>query len=129
MEVPIQQRGACLVASIPAALADEDFTRFRDQIVEQVGRSRSSAVIVDVAGLDVMDSFATRTLGDLAALLRLRGGEMVIAGIQPDVAVAVARLGLKLEAIATVLDLQAGLAYLSQKVRTRQSGVQNGVRR
>lgn len=42
---------------------------------------------------------------------------MVVVGIQPDVAVALARLGLKLEAVATPLDIDAGLAYLKTKAR------------
>lgn len=117
MNVPIQQQGSCLIASIPAALVDEDLTHLRDEIAEQVRRCRSRGVIVDVTGLDVVDSFATRTLGDLAAIVRLRGAEMVIVGIQPDVAVAVARFGLTLEAVATVVDKDAGLAYLNRRVR------------
>lgn len=117
MEVPIQQQGSCLIASIPTALVDEDLTHMRDEIVEQVRRCHSRGVIVDLTGLDVVDSFATRTLGDLAAIVRLRGAEMVIVGIQPDVAIAVARFGLRLEAVATVVDRDAGLAYLNRRVR------------
>lgn len=120
MDVPIQQQGSCLIASIPTALVDDDLTQLRDRIVEQVRRRRSSGVIVDLAGLDVVDSFTTRTLGDLAAVIRLRGAEMVIVGIQPDVAVALARFGLRLEAVATA-DADAGLAYLNRRMRTPQS--------
>jgi rsbT antagonist protein RsbS len=118
MDIPIQRQGSCLIASIPAALVDEDLTHLRDQIVEQVRHCRLRGVIVDVTGLDVVDSFATRTLGDLAANLRLRGAEMVIVGIQPDVAVAVARFGLTFEAVATVVDKDAGLDYLNGRARS-----------
>jgi rsbT antagonist protein RsbS len=120
MNVPIQQQGSCLIASIPTALVDDDLTHFRDQLVEQVRRRHSSGVIVDLAGLDVVDSFTTRTLGDLAAVIRLRGAEMVIVGIQPDVAVALARFGLRLEVVATA-DADAGLAYLNRRMRSAKT--------
>jgi rsbT antagonist protein RsbS len=115
VEVPILKQGPYLIASIQSALEDQDLVGLRDALIDQVGKFRSRGVIVDVTALDVMDSFASRTLGDLALMIRLRGAEMVIVGIQPEVAVAVARLGLRLEGVATVLDLEEGLSYLDHK--------------
>jgi len=112
MPVPILKQRDFLIASIQAALTDDDLAKLRDALVEQVGRFRSRGVIVDVTALDVMDSFAVRTLRDLAHMSRLRGAETVIVGIQPDVAFAMVQLGLTLEGIATALDLEEGLAYL-----------------
>jgi rsbT antagonist protein RsbS len=117
MDVPIQKQGSCLIASLSTALVDADLTHLRDRIAEQVRRCRSRGVIVDLTGVDVVDSFATRTLDDLAAIVRLRGAEMVIVGIQPDVAIALARFGLRLEVEATAGDTDAGLAYLNRRVR------------
>jgi len=118
MEVPILKHGSYLIASIQSALIDEDLTRLHDTLLDQVTRTHPRGVVLDVAALDVVDSFATRTLRDLASKMRRRGAEMVLVGIQPDVAVAVARFGLDLKAVATVHDREAGLAYLKQKART-----------
>jgi rsbT antagonist protein RsbS len=112
VSVPILKQRDFLIASIQAALSDQDLAKLRDALVDQVGRYRSRGVIVDVTALDVMDSFAVRTLRDLAHMTRLRGAETVIVGIQPDVAFAMVQLGLTLEGIATALDLEEGLAYL-----------------
>ena len=78
---------------------------------------RARGVIVDVTALDVMDSFASRTLRDIAHMIRLRGAETVIVGIQPEVAFAMVQLGLTLEGVATALDLEEGLAYLDRRAR------------
>jgi len=75
---------------------------------------RARGVIVDVTALDVIDSFATRTLRDVAYMIRLRGAETVIVGIQPEVAFSMVKLGLTLEGVATSLDLEEGLAYLNR---------------
>ncbi len=115
MEVPILKQGQYLIATIQSALTDQDLLQLRDALVERVGRFRARGVIVDVTALDVMDSFATRTLRDIAHMIRLRGAETVIVGIQPEVAFAMVRLGLNLEGVATALDLEEGLAFLTQK--------------
>src|SRR2546425_469557 len=85
----------------------------------RVGKFRARGVIVDVTALDVMDSFAVRTLRDIAHMARLRGAETVIVGIQPDVAFAMVQLGLTLKGVATVLDLEEGLAFLDGRTKER----------
>jgi rsbT antagonist protein RsbS len=112
MRVPILKQGGYLIASIQSALNDEDLLQLRDDLVQQVGRYRSRGAIVDVTVLDVMDSFAVRTLRAIAHMIRLRGAETVIVGIQPEVAFAMVQLGLTLGDVATALDLEEGLAYL-----------------
>jgi rsbT antagonist protein RsbS len=116
VQVPILKQGPYLIASIQSALSDEDLVQLRDALVAQVGKLRSRGVIVDVTVLDVMDSLATRTLRDIAYMIRLRGAEMVIVGIQPEVTFALVRLGLKLEGVATALDLEEGILYLNRKM-------------
>jgi rsbT antagonist protein RsbS len=115
MEVPILKQGEYLIASIQSALTDADLTQLRDTLVERVGRYRSRGVLVDVTALDVMDSFATRTLRDMAHMIRLRGAEMVIVGIQPEVAFSMVQLGLTLEEVVTRLDFEEGTAYLNSR--------------
>jgi len=117
VQVPILKQGPYLIASIQSALSDVDLIQLRDALVAQVGKLRSRGVIVDVTALDVMDSFATRMLRDIAHMIRLRGAEMVIVGIQPEVAFALVRLCLKLEGVATALDLEEGLLYLDRTIR------------
>jgi rsbT antagonist protein RsbS len=118
VQVPILKQRDYLIASIQAALTDADLLQLRDALVSQVGTYRSRGVTVDVTALDVMDSFAVRTLRDLAHMIRLRGAETVIVGIQPEVSFAMVQLGLTLEGVSTALDLEEGLAYLDKKLRT-----------
>src|SRR3989442_1130254 len=119
MEVPILKQGEYLIASIQAALTDQDLLMLRDELAERVGKFRSRGVIVDVTVLDVMDSFASRTLTATAHMLRLRGAETVIVGIQPEVAFAMVQLGLTLEGVNTMLDLEEGLAFLDRELKKR----------
>lgn len=120
MEPPILKQGEYLIATLQSALTDEDLDRLRYSLVEQVGHYRSKGVIVDVTSMDLMDSFATRTLRDMAHMVRLRGAQTVIVGVQPDVAFAMVQLGLSLEGVAIALDLEEGLAYLDQHMESRR---------
>jgi len=117
VQVPILKQGSVLIATIQAAVPDVDLKELRNSLVQQVVRFRSSGVIVDVTAMDVVDSFASRTLLELSRMIRLRGADTVIVGIQPEVAFAMVQLGLTLEDIPTALDLEEGLAYLQQKPR------------
>jgi len=74
-------------------------------------------VVIDVSALDVMDSFATRTLRGIAETTKLRGANTVVVGIQPDVAFAMIQLGLTLDGVATGLDLDEGLELVTRGAR------------
>src|SRR5258708_3121307 len=117
MLVPILKQYDYLVASIQSVLSDEDLMQLRADLSDRVGQYRSRGVIIDVTVLDLIDSFATRTLRAIAHMLKLRGAETVIVGIQPEVAFAMVQLGLTLEGIGTALDLEEGLIYLERQTR------------
>ena len=115
MPVPILKQGDTLIATVVAALSDEELTRMRDELAAKIGTARARGVVIDVTALDVLDSFATRTLRAIAYTARLRGAHTVIVGIQPAVAFAIVQLGLTLENVDTALDLESGLELLARR--------------
>ena len=108
----ILAQGPNLIVSIHAALDDEQLVRLQRDLLDRVGQNRSRGVLIDVAALDVLDSFAARTLGDLAYMAGLRGARTVVVGIAPEVAMALVRLGVHMPLTQTALDLEEGLAWL-----------------
>ena len=115
MPVPILKQGAILIATVQAALTDSDTERLRQDLMEQVSRFRAQGIIVDVTAIDVMDSFAARSLRTIAHMTRLRGADTVIVGLQPEVAFAMVQLGLAFDDMNTALDLEEGLALLNRR--------------
>jgi rsbT antagonist protein RsbS len=120
--VSVLRQGDHLIASVHTALDDTEMMRFQEDLIEQIGRHRSRGVIIDVAALDVLDSFGARTLRTIGDIARLRGAETVIVGIQPDVAFAMVSLGMSTGSLVTALDLEEGLAYLEGR-ETRSTGL------
>jgi rsbT antagonist protein RsbS len=115
MPVPILKQGNYLIASIQAAMSDADAEQLQDDLMNRVGRFRSTGIIVDVTAVDVMDSFAARSLRTIAHMTNLRGAETVVVGIQPEVAFAMVQLGMTFEDVHTALDLEEGLDFLSRR--------------
>ncbi len=122
MPVPILKQGDCLIATLQATISDSEWRELQDRLLARVGQCRCRGVIVDASELDVMDSFATRTLGGIADAVRLRGALMVLVGIQPEIAYSMVQLGLtaRFQGVSTALDLEEGLAYLNGRDRRRK---------
>jgi rsbT antagonist protein RsbS len=112
MSVPILKQGSYLIATVQAALTDTDAEQLQHDLMERVSRFRAQGIIVDVTAIDVMDSFAARSLQTIAHMTRLRGADTVIVGLQPEVAFAMVQLGLTFTGMATALDLEEGMALL-----------------
>ncbi|CQD05200.1 STAS domain-containing protein [Mycobacterium europaeum] len=123
MPVPILKQGAILIASVQAALSDSDAERLRYDLMERVSRFRAQGIIVDVTAIDVMDSFAARSLRTIAHMTRLRGADTVIVGLQPEVAFAMVQLGLAFDDMNTALDLEEGLALLNRQLTQRKPAI------
>jgi rsbT antagonist protein RsbS len=114
----ILRQGGYLIASIHTALDDSQLVRFQQDLIAVIGRHRARGVVIDVAALDVLDSFASRTLRDMGEMARLRGAVTVIVGIQPEVAFAMVRLGMDTGVVPTALDLEEGLLLLDRATST-----------
>lgn len=123
MRVPILKQGPILIATVQAALTDSDTERLRHDLMERVSRFRAQGIIIDVTAIDVMDSFAARSLRTIAHMTRLRGADTVIVGLQPDVAFAMVQLGLAFDDMQTALDLEEGSALLNRRLALRKSGM------
>ncbi len=128
MPVPILKQGQILIATVRAALSDSDTDLFRERLMARVTQSRAQGIIVDVTAIDVLDSFAARSLQTIARMTRLRGAVTVIVGLQPEVAFSMVQLGLTFDDMHTALDLEEGLALLNRELRLKKSLTPGGDR-
>lgn len=123
MPVPILKQGQILIATVRSALTDSETERFRNVLMERVSQARAHGIVVDVTAIDVLDSFAARSLQTIARMTRLRGAVTVIVGLQPEVAFAMVQLGLTFDDMHTALDLEEGLALLNRRLALRTSTI------
>jgi rsbT antagonist protein RsbS len=117
MSVAILRQGDYLIASIQSDLSDNEVLAFRQELTDLVGRHRARGIVIDVAALDVIDSFVARSLRSIVLAAKLRGAETVIVGIQPDVAIAMVHFRLNLQTLRVALDLDEARALLDSTTR------------
>lgn len=120
MPVPILKQGQILIATVQNALSDSDTELFRERLMQRVTEYRAQGIVVDVTAIDVLDSFAARSLQTVARMTSLRGAHTVIVGLQPEVAFAMVQLGIIFEDMDTALDLEEGLALLNRRLTARK---------
>jgi rsbT antagonist protein RsbS len=112
VSIPILKQGRTLIVSLQSEPTDAEFVELQQELAERVTTTHANGVLIDVTALEVLDSFATRTLREVAQTVTLCGARAAIVGVQPEVAFAMAQLGLSLEGTLTALDLEDGLALL-----------------
>ena len=112
MSVAILREGDYLIAAILSDLTDTEVVELRGELIELVGRYRSRGLVIDVSALDVIDSFVARALRSIVLTVRLRGAHTVIAGIQPDVAIALVQFRLSLHPLRVALELDSARTLL-----------------
>lgn len=118
--VSILSQGPYLIASVHTALDDTQLSQFQRELIERINRDRAVGIIIDVAALDVLDSYGSRTLRNLAAMAQLRGAETVVVGISPELAITLVQLGMVLDPVHTALGLDEGLAMLDEMTRDKR---------
>lgn len=123
MAIPIMKLGRYLIASLQSAVTDQELAQLLDELARKVGDIEALGVVVDITAVDVVDSFTLRTLIDIAGISRLRGADTVIVGMPPDVAFTMIQLGLRLDGVATALDLEEGLALLEHRTEGARADV------
>src|SRR5438552_2848168 len=118
--LPVRER--LLILPIIGLIDGQRARQLTEQLLRAIRANRAKVVVIDITALDVMDSFAVRTLRDIARMTRLRGAETVIVGVQPEVALSMVELGLTLEGVNAALDLEEGLAFLDERTKGASRG-------
>ena len=110
--VPILRLGDVLLVSIQVDLADELALRLQEDLADQIVATGARGVLIDISGLDIVDSFTGRVLSTIAAVSRVLDAETVVVGMRPAVAITLVELGLALTGVKTALNVDKGLALI-----------------
>lgn len=121
--IPILRLGRILLAGLAGELDDKTAVLFGEELAEQIAGCSATGVLLDVSKLEIIDSFAARVLTELATAAGLLGARVVIAGMQPAVAVTLVHLGVNLPGLSTALNAEQGMRMLTTAAHgTRADG-------
>lgn len=110
--IPILRMGQHLLVTVQVDMHDELAVRLLDDITETISRTKARSVLIDISGLDMVDSFVGRVIADIAGTARILDAQTVVVGMQPAVAITLVELGMVLPGVRTALDVEQGMEML-----------------
>lgn len=114
--IPILHMGKFLLVTIQVELHDQLALRLQDDLTRAIEKRGAKGVLIDISGLEMVDSFIGRMIADISGMARIMDAHTVLVGMQPAVAITLVELGLSLPGVATALNVERGMQLLRQAV-------------
>ncbi|CAL9349105.1 MULTISPECIES: STAS domain-containing protein [Streptomyces] len=113
-QVPVLRLGDVLLVTLQGDLHDSTAQQLQQDLAETISRTGVRGVLIDISGVEIVDSFLGRVLAEIAAQAKLLAARTVVAGMRPAVAITLVELGLTLPGLSTALSTEAGMRLLTQ---------------
>ncbi len=110
--IPILRVADNLLVTVQTDLHDAVADAFQEDLLSAIERTGAGGLLIEVSGLDLVDSYVARVLVDTAKMAKLMGTETVIVGIRPEVAATLVRMGFTMSGVRTALNVDEGIALL-----------------
>jgi len=120
--IPILKLGRALLVSIQVDIHDRLAKALEEDLAERIVATGARGVMIDISGLEIVDSFMGRMLDNIAAVSRLLDANTVVVGMRPAVAITLVELGLSLTGVKTALDVERGMALIGNLEQAEESG-------
>ncbi len=112
--IPIIKLYNKLLVSIQLDLSDQLVLQLREDITKEIQQTGATGLIIEVSGVDILDSYIARSIRDIAQIAKLMGAHTIIAGLDPNMAVTLVEMGLVLTGVSTALNLESAIEMLSE---------------
>ncbi|CAM5465752.1 STAS domain-containing protein [Streptomyces fumanus] len=111
--VPVLKLGEVLLVTIQGDLHDSTAEQLQQDLSETIARSGATGVVIDISGVEIVDSFLGRVLAEIAAQSALLAARTVVVGMRPAVAITLVELGLTLPGLRTALSTEQAMDLLT----------------
>ena len=108
-DIPIISLGEPLLVSLQGEISDTALTSLKKRLFKRLDEDPVNAVILDVSGLSVLDSFMARTLDELARGGQIKGADTFLVGIRPEIAKTLVEMGLTIPGVKAEHSVEAVL--------------------
>lgn len=121
MKVAILKLRGILLTSIQVDLSDEGAVDFQADVLRVIDDTEAKGLIIDIAAMDVVDSFMARVINDTAIQAAMLGAQVVLCGMQPDVSLTLIEMGRDLTGVKTALNLDQAFNRLERMTAERDA--------
>ena len=101
-----------VVASIQVDLDEDVLARFREDLLRRIHETGSRGVILDVSGLETLDSDEFAALRRIITMSTIMGAKSVLVGLRPGVVSALIEAGAEVDGLQAAINLDAAFALL-----------------
>lgn len=108
-----------VVTSLIGEYDTERLEQFTDSMLTGIEKQRAKALVIDVTGVDTIDTQIAKGLIDAVRMASLLGVRSVLVGVHPEIAQTIVSLGVDLSAMETRADLQDGIAWAIRFAKQR----------
>lgn len=116
-QIPVLKLGQFLLVTIQVELHDDLTLKLQDDLTQKLARTNARGVLIDISGLEIVDSFVGRALAQIAGIARVMDATTVLVGMRPAVAITLIELGMTLSGVRTALNVDKGMQLLADAVR------------
>ncbi len=118
--IPILRMGNVLITTVHVELRDAVAEAFQADVLSAIEKRRTNGLVIDISGLDMVDTYVARILAETGRMARLMGTDTVLCGMRPEVSATLVRMGYSMEGVHAALDLDEGLALLRELQEPKQ---------
>lgn len=115
-QIPILRVGTTLLATIHIELRDDVAEAFQEDVLIAIEKKGGKGLVIDISGLDMVDTYVARILADTGRMAKLMGTETILVGMRPEVAATLVRMGYPMDGVRTALDVEAALELLGTSI-------------
>jgi len=109
-----------LLVAMPPDPDDTTVNVLQEKVLCAMEQYQIKGLVLDISAVETMDSFFARVVAETAQMVVLMGGETVIAGMQPSVAITATQLGLTMGGAMTALNADLALEMISSTFQRGQ---------
>lgn len=113
--IPILKFGKALLVTVQVDMHDRLASALEQDLSAKIVLTNAKGVLIDISGLEIVDSFMGRMLDNIAAVARMLDADTVVVGMRPAVAITLVELGLSLTGVKTALNVERGMALIKQR--------------
>ncbi|MGE5222796.1 MAG: STAS domain-containing protein [Omnitrophica WOR_2 bacterium] len=124
--IPVLKVGNYLLVTIQEELHDRLVLNLQEDLLDRISQTGARGVLIDISGLEMVDSFTGRVLANTAGMARLLDAQTVVVGMRPAVAITLVELGLSLKGISTALNVDKGIDLLQASMAQQDRGSNDG---
>ena len=108
-KIPIIKLFRTLIVSIQIEISDDVLVELKSDVAHEPRVQDVDALIIEVSGIDLFDSYIACSIRDLAQICRMLGVRTVLVGLVPAMAITLVEMGMEMQGVETALNMDIAM--------------------